>query len=301
MLAAAEEEGGGDVSHSTIEKMRSRKREKATTTSILATNFAPYAVWAGIFLVPQVTLAMTPSAIDLPRLPQLTMSNELEMVTPSQVSSRVQEALRERDSIEATRSERYAEAKRQKNAEKEAKLREYDELFRKDQEERDEFYGKKVLEARRELEDVKREDRELLTKGMFRYSPFQIPEERDGEGGMEVVDSNTVQKEEGGVEVAKPEKAGSIASVRREEEELVRQRAEINAMKLRKAKEYNAQIKAEREEELRERSRERMEVVEAARESREQARFERRIEDIGKYVSRKEKMEEGKRERSLLK
>jgi len=244
------------------------------------------------------------------------------------------------------------------------KIREYDDMFRKEQEERDRYYGQKALENRMGVEELKREESSFVQKGIFSGGTLQPPKEtlqppretlQPVEGGavapMQIA-APSVPKIESiaplGSSLAPPvererfqgqyitpleertsaaasrkaygdkqalrqaqedvkrleqridqqEKLDAIRAKRLEEEQLVRNRAEVNAMKLQQAKERNAEVRLKDAQELRERQQIKFE---AARELREQAEFERRMTDIDKYTLRKEKVEEGKIERSLQK
>jgi len=289
-------------------------------------------------------------------LPRLTFPT-IVVPTPEEAAEKIERYTRERDEKEQSRRDQYFEAKRQKEEAKQMKIREYDEMFRKDQEERDRFYGQKALENRQNVEELKRTERDFVTKGIFSNSPLQIPNERGGEaesgegagspevggGGVAVPrvesapplpptieppqrekfqgqyitpleerysaaadrkaysDKVALRKAREDVErleqrISSEEKLGSIRAKRLEEEQLVRERAEVNAMKLQQAKERNAEIRLKQAQELRERQ---QINIEAARELREQADFERRMNDLDKYVDRKDKLQQIKIERSL--
>jgi len=295
----------------------------------------------------------TPDGVEFP-----TFSLPVIVVpTPEETAKKLSEYNQNRDEAEQARRERYYEVKRQKEIAKEMKIREYDDMFRKEQEERDAYYGKKALENRMGVEELKREESSFIQKGIFSGGTLQPPMEKGGyvEGGAVApmqIPAPSVPKIESiaplGPSLAPPvererfqgqyitpleertsaaasrkaygdkqalrqaqedvkrleqridqqEKLDAIRAKRLEEEQLVRNRAEVNAMKLQQAKERNAEVRLKDAQELRERQQIKFE---AARELREQAEFERRMTDIDKYTLRKEKVEEGKIERSLQK
>jgi len=256
------------------------------------------------------------------------------------------------------RRERYYDVQRQKELAKQIKIREYDEMFRKEQEERDRFYGQKAINNRMGVEELKREERDFVQKGIFSTGALQVPRERYPESGAVAPmqkgenaaapvpkigsiaplgpslvlpverekfqgqyvtpleqrtsaaasrkaygDQQALRQAQEDVKrleqkIAQEEKLDAIRTKRLEEEQLVRNRAEVNAMKLQQAKERNAEIRLKEAQELRERQQIK---IEAARELREQAEFERRMTDIEKFTLRKERVEQGIIERSLQK